>query len=245
MNLARKLDDPTPRVTESPWPEHRHIRGYAVMTLPFSSGHVLGLRVFPEASLAPYASVWHRTPDGGWSIHNDGPSLGTTCPRWWGPALEHADLRSIAVSWTGANDLRVEMAEPRLEWTMRISATPVMRAANAANRSLPLAAWKLAPQRHLAEWAADRFFGLGKVRFSFVTPTGYEAVVVPEETYAIRESHAVLEGRDLGRPTCLEDTPTIGHVPLPRRPTFAVVHAFERGGRSGSGSGSAAGGPSS
>lgn len=51
--LASELERIEPRVVASPWPGHEHVRGYAVMALPFSSGHVLGLRVWPENDFAP------------------------------------------------------------------------------------------------------------------------------------------------------------------------------------------------
>jgi hypothetical protein len=35
-----------------------------VFALPFTSGHVLVLRVFPESSFGPYRAVWHRDPSG-------------------------------------------------------------------------------------------------------------------------------------------------------------------------------------
>jgi hypothetical protein len=76
IKLARELQDIEPQVRPSPWAGYEHYRGYAMMVLPFASGHLLGLRVFPQNDFAPYKSVWHRTPAGDWSIYNDGPSLG-------------------------------------------------------------------------------------------------------------------------------------------------------------------------
>jgi len=43
--------------------------GYAVIGLPFASGHVLSLRRFPVSSVGPgYTSVWHRDPAGRWTF---------------------------------------------------------------------------------------------------------------------------------------------------------------------------------
>src|SRR5689334_16071506 len=45
--------------------------GYAVMGLPFRSGHVLALRRFPASSIGPgYTSVWHRDPRGDWTFYS-------------------------------------------------------------------------------------------------------------------------------------------------------------------------------
>ena len=39
--------------------------GYAVIGLPFQSGHILALRRFPASTIGPgYTSVWHRDPSG-------------------------------------------------------------------------------------------------------------------------------------------------------------------------------------
>lgn len=58
-----------------------------VRTARFSRERFRTLRV----GLASYAR-------GDWSIYGDGPSLNTTCPRWWGKALEHADVTRIEVT---------------------------------------------------------------------------------------------------------------------------------------------------
>jgi len=39
--------------------------GYAVIGLPFQSGHVLAMRRFTASSIGSgYPSVWHRSPEG-------------------------------------------------------------------------------------------------------------------------------------------------------------------------------------
>ena len=228
MNLARELANLEERVRASAWAGYEHSRGYAVMNLPFSSGHLLGLRVFPENDFAPYESVWHRSPEGDWSIYSDGPSLNTTCPRWWGPALKHAELTHIDVTWTGRNDLRVEMEEPRLVWTMSMTASALLRALNALSAGLPLWTWKPLPLLRIREWMARRFLGMGDLRFSFVTPTQQDAVIMPERIFLIESSQATLEGRDLGHPIRLSTNPAIAGVPLPTRPAFVVGQAHAR-----------------
>jgi len=228
MNLASKLQKIEPHVQPSPWAGHEHYRGYGVMVLPFSSGHLLGLRVFPENDFAPYQSVWHRTPAGDWSIYNDGPSLETTCPRWWGPALRYTELTSIELTWTGPNELRVEMERPRLVWTMSMTAPPLLRALNALSAEQPLWTWKPAPLLWIREWIAKQFLAMGDLHFSFVTPSGQQAIIMPEQIFFIDSSEEVLEGDDLGQPVRLDLNPTIGEVPLPKRPTFMIGQAHAR-----------------
>lgn len=220
--LAEKAAAIETRADESPWTDHEYQRGYAVMVLPFSSGHLLALRVSPQNPFAPYVSVWHRDPGGEWSIFVDGPSLETACPRYWGPVTDRSEFAAIDVEWTGPGELRVGVDEPRLEWTMSISAPSYLRMGNALAASLPLWTWKRGPLLRLREWAVRRILDLGDVRLAFTTPSGHDTVFVPEEEYAIHESAALLDGRSLGEPVRLEENPTIGDVPLPTRPSFVI-----------------------
>ena len=221
-SLAGKASAIEPRSDESTWADHEYQRGYAVMVLPFSSGHFLALRVSPQNPFAPYVSVWHRPPDGEWSIFVDGPSLDTACPRYWGPVTGRTAFASIDVGWTGPTELCVEVDDPTLSWTMSVSAPLHRRKLFEANASLPLWTWKRGPLLQLREWVARRALDLGDIRFAFATPSGHDTVFVPEEEYPIRESEAVLDGRSLGEPVRLEENPTIGDVPLPTRGCFVI-----------------------
>ena len=212
--------------SEAAWTGHEHYVGYAVMALPFSTGHILGLRVFPENDFSPYKSVWHRTPDGKWSIYNHGPSLETTCPRWWGPALDHAELAPVQLEWTGPAELRVEMESPPLLWTLSLKAPLLLRVINALNSSLPLWMWKRRWQLRLQEWAARRILAMGELMFSFITPSGLHATIIPQQLYFVEESRAELDGHDLGHPVRLRRNPRIGKVPLPTRPIFVIGRTY-------------------
>ncbi|WP_158059583.1 hypothetical protein [Halorussus halophilus] len=198
------------------------------MVLPFSTGHLLALRVWPQSSFGPYVSVWHRPPGGEWSIYSDGPSLDTTCPRYWGPATEEAALANIDVTWTGPNELRVEMDDPQLVWTLSVSAPPLLERLNAVHASLPLWTWKPSLFVRTRELLAKQVFDIGDVRFSFRTASGHDTVIMPEEEYAIPDSDATLEGQSLGSPTQLRENPTIGDVPLPTHPCFVFGEAHMR-----------------
>lgn len=204
------------------------MRGYGVMMLPFSSGDLLGLRVWPQSDFAPYVSVWHRSPEGEWSMFSDGPSLETTCPRYWRPAIQRAELAHIDVTWTGSTELRVEMDEPRLVWTMSMTAPPLLRGLNTISASLLLWSWRVDPLLRLREWMAKRLLGMGDISLSFTTPSGHETVIMPEEISFIDASKAVLGGRSLGEPVRLETPPTIGDVPWPIRPSFGFGQAHMR-----------------
>jgi hypothetical protein len=219
---AQAIED---RIEESPWADHEYVRGYGAFVLPFSSGHLLALRVALQNSFGPYVSVWHRDPGGAWSIFVDGPSLEAACPRYWGPATRRTAFADIEVDWTGPSDIGVEVDEPRLSWTMSMSAPPILRAANAVTAALPLWTWTVGPLVRAREWVASRFLGVGDVQFSFTTPSGHDTVLVPSAEYVVHESAAVLEGRSLGEPVRLEENPTIGGVALPTRPSFVFAEA--------------------
>jgi hypothetical protein len=58
--------------------------GYAVIGLPFRSGHVLALRRFPASSVGPgYTSIWHRDPRGSWTFYSTVPPE-QSCSRYYG-----------------------------------------------------------------------------------------------------------------------------------------------------------------
>lgn len=228
MNLKEKLSHYNPGQRSSPWKAYEHYKGYGVMISPFSSGHKLGLRVFPENDFAPYQSVWHCSPEGKWSIYNDGPSLETTCPRWWGNALSTAQLTKIDIEWIGPNQVEVHQEKPELDWKLSLHEPPVLRMANPVTSSLPLSVWKNTWFIKLQEFLAKQFLELGSIQLSFTTPNGQNAVIFPYEIYFIEHSEAYLNGMDLGHPIQLAQNPVIGDVALPRRSLFIIGEAFAR-----------------
>lgn len=81
MNLARETGAIEPLARPSPLPGYEYVRGRGVYALPFDTGHVLALRVFPENDVAPYHTIWHRDPGGDWAIYAHSPRLDIACPR--------------------------------------------------------------------------------------------------------------------------------------------------------------------
>ena len=224
-SLAARASAIAERVGDAPWPGHEHVSGWGVFGLPFDSGHVLALRVFPDNPFAPYRTVWHRDPDGHWSIYADAPRLDIACPRYYGAACTRTAHASIEVTWTGPSSLRVSMDEPRLEWTVTATASPVMAALNGVSSLLPLASWRRPALVHMRERAA-RLLGLGDIALTGTMPSGHTGILMPQRMYLVRESTATLDGTDLGRPARLDHNPTIGHVPLPARGIVAIGQAM-------------------
>ena len=109
VSLAARTGSIPQRRGEAPWPDHEYVRGWGVFAMPFDSGHVLALRVFPEGSFGPYRSVWHRDPAGRWSIYYDAARAEIACPRYFGPACTTVAPARISVTWTGPRTLNVEV----------------------------------------------------------------------------------------------------------------------------------------
>jgi hypothetical protein len=63
LDLASRLSDLPERRGFAPWPHHEYVKGWGVFGLPFDSGHVLALRVFPENDFGPYKSLWRCDPE--------------------------------------------------------------------------------------------------------------------------------------------------------------------------------------
>jgi len=221
LDLAGKLSDLPANRGRAPWPGHEYVKGWGVFGLPFDSGHVLALRVFPDNDFGPYRTLWHRTPSGEWSIYVDGARLDTACPRYYAAACKRTGFAHLTLDWTGPASLRVTMDSPALEWTLTASATPLLRLLNPVNAALPLASWR-SPTLLRAREAMARSLGLGRLKMSGVMPSGHTGTLMPKEMYFIDESHATFDGVDLGRPTHLNENPTIGDVPLPARGILAV-----------------------
>lgn len=215
----------TARRGEAPWPAHEYVRGWGVFGLPFDSGHVLALRVFPDNSFAPYRTVWHRDPSGHWSIHADAPRLDIACPRYYGPACDYVGHAQIDISWTGPRILRVRMHEPRLEWTLIVARSAVLGLLNPASALLPVSTWRSHALRRPRELVAGAL-GMGDLQLAGRMPSGHYGVLMPQRMYLVKRSHASLAGHDLGNPTTLSDNPMIGGVPLPARGILAIGQAM-------------------
>ena len=225
IDLAAMLRDLPAMRGRPPWPGHEHVKGWGVFGLPFDSGHVLALRVFPDNSFAPYTTVWHRDPDGRWAIYADAPRLDIACPRYYGAACDRTAHARIRIEWTGPASLRVTMDAPPLQWTLTATDTPLLRALNAVSARMPLWTWRPAPLLRARELLASRALGMGDLQLSGTMPSGHVGTLMPQRMYLVEESRAVLAGADLGRPTHAAQNPRIGNVALPARGVLAVGQA--------------------
>jgi hypothetical protein len=222
LDLRAKLSDFPAGRERWPWPGYEYVRGWGVFGLPFDSGHVLALRVFPKNDFAPYRTLRHRTPDGQWSIYVDGARLDTACPRSYGSACTRTGFARLNLEWTGPDSLCVSMDEPRLKWTLTASETPMLRVLNAASAKMPLWSWRASLLVRMREVLAKRFLHMGDIRMAGTMPSGHDGILMPERMYFIEESTAELGGVDLGRPARAVSLPRIGDVALPARGVLAI-----------------------
>ena len=214
-----------PGMDEAPWPDHEYVRGWGVFGLPFDSGHVLALRVFPQGSFGSYRTVWHRDPTGSWSIHADALHVEHACPRYYGPACERVAGASIGLEWTAPRTLHVTMDDPALDWTVTVARSALMGVLNPLSAMMPLSTWRPRSLVRARERLA-RALGMGRLQMSGVMPSGHVGVLMPRRMYLVHESTALLDGEDLGSPARLQQNPTIGGVPLPARGVLAIGEAM-------------------
>ena len=224
-DLAATLSNvPAGRGT-APWPDHEYVKGWGVMGLPLDSGHYLALRVFPENGFAPYKTVWHRDPEGRWSIYVDGPRFDTACPRYYGPACSHVGHATIGLTWTGPMSLRISADTADLDWTLTATETPLLRALNAISARLPVWTWRPRWLLRARELLARRVLGMGDLKMRATMPSGHVGTLMPQRMYLIDDATATLDGIDLGHPAHASPTPDIGGFPLPARGVLAVGQA--------------------
>jgi len=193
--------------------------------MPFDTGHVLALRVFPEGSFGPNRALWHRDPDGHWSIYYDAPRAEIACPRYFGPACSTVAPAHIALTWTGPRTLRVEVEDPRVVWTVTARRSLALGLLNPLMGSMPLVTWRVPALVRLRERVA-RALGLGSLALRGSTPSGHDGLLMPERMYFVDQATAVLAGADLGQPCRTTNNPTIGTVALPARGVIAFGQAM-------------------
>jgi hypothetical protein len=223
-NLPVLLSAWTSAPAQPPWPDVEYVKGWGIFGLPFESGHVLALRVFPHSSFGPYRTVWHRDPAGGWSIHVDGPAVDTACPRYYGAACDHTGRAHIDLAWVDRVTLRITMDDPALECTVTTSQPASLAVLNAAGAKLPLASWRPAVLLHAREVMA-RAVGMGRLQLSGTMPSGQRGTLMPQRMFLVDKARATWNGVDLGPTTRLRDNPTIGGVALPARGVLAIGQA--------------------
>jgi hypothetical protein len=198
--------------------------GYGIMGLPFSSGHILGLRCFPASSLGtPYRSVWHRDADGHWVFYQNA-SPEKSCPRYFGnEILKFKEVSEIKINWTDANELIVSVEEDiGLEWKVSLSSTLSSRFMNTIAKIIPSMLWQKSGFLNAMGVAASLILGAGHLGLSGKVPNGQKFIANPKQIWIIMNSEAILRGKNLGMPGRHINQARLGDFWLPQRGIFAI-----------------------
>ena len=205
-----------------------HFYGYAVVGVPFRSGHILGMRRFPVSSVGPgYTSVWHCDPHGRWVIYQDrGPRV--TCPRAFGPAIDDAPTTPIAVDWVAPDRFTVDIATAgkRLHWEVPLSESAITRLLGATMSILP----RLIRHHPVAlaggGYVAGSLLRAGRVRLNGTAPSRQDFYADLRRIWLIEGSTAAIDGIDLGEPGPIPEQAHLADFWLPQRGLFAIGGSY-------------------
>jgi hypothetical protein len=200
--------------------------GYGVMGLPFSSGHVLGLRRFPASSIGPgYHSVWHRDPDGRWTFYQDQPPE-LACTRYFGAEVDDVREGPIRIDWMGPRRFEVRAGDGDLEWMVELASTPVTRLLNGAGSLLPARAWRSGPVLALISRIAGVALGAGRVQLRGHAPNGQRFVANPLTMWVTSRSTATVGGTALGEMGPAPEQAHLRDFAIPQKGIFVIGRAF-------------------
>jgi hypothetical protein len=201
--------------------------GYAVIGLPFRSGHVLALRRFPASSLGPgYTSVWHRDPSGRWTFYSD-VAPEQSCSRYFGNDIEENIHAEIRVEWVGPDTFRVITEGPRpLYWEVAVKQTAASRVMNAGARLVPDSWWQKRFMLRVMGLGARFMLGTGRMNLAGRTPNGQEFIANPQRVWVVKSSRAVIDCVATGPAGPLPEQARLNEFLIPQRGIFAVARAF-------------------
>jgi len=201
--------------------------GYAVIGLPFRSGHVLALRRFPASSLGSgYTSVWHRDPVGKWTFYST-TAPEQSCSRYFGSQVEENVHAQIRIEWGGPDKFRVIADGSRsLNWEVTLTHTVASRLTNAAARLLPDSWWQNPFMLRVMGFTARFALGTGKMNLAGRTPNGQEFIANPQQVWLVKSSRAVVNGVEVGPTGPLPEQARLNEFLIPQRGIFAVARSF-------------------
>ena len=210
--------------------------GYAIVGLPFHSGHILALRRFPTSSIGPgYTSVWHRDPSGRWTFYSTvAPNL--SCARYFGGQVERNVVASIDIAWADATRFRVVVGDVVgnvvgniIDWRVALGSSVATRLVNIAAGAIPEPAWQSPLVLRVMGGMAKATLGTGRMNFTGHTPNGHRYVANPRQVWLIESSDALINGESVGPPGPLANQAAVGDLLLPQRGMFVVARTrFEQ-----------------
>jgi len=199
--------------------------GYGVMGLPFSSGHILGMRRFPASSIGPgYTSVWYRNPAGRWTFYQT-VAPEQACTRYFGCDVAEAPVRDVQIDWTGPRNLHVTIAD-ELDWQLSLASSPVTRLMNVMGALMPDAPWRNAAVLRVMGAFAGVALRAGRLGLAGTASNGQRFIANPLRIWLIPESRAVVRGVDLGPVGPAPEQARLGDFWIPQRGILAIGRAF-------------------
>lgn len=202
------------------------VSGYGVMGLPFTSGHVLGLRRWTASSVGEgFTSLWHRDPAGRWTFYEtvDGES---GCSRYFGAAVGRVEVIPIHIDWETPNRLHVRTADATVDWTVEAGSTLVTRVMSALGASIPPVVWRSPTVLTAMGAIAGRALRAGKLQLTGQTSNAQHFDANPRRIWYVTASRAVVEGVDLGPPGPLVQQARMADFYFPQRGVLAVGSVF-------------------
>jgi hypothetical protein len=195
--------------------------GYAIIGLPFRSGHVLALRRFPASSIGPgYTAVWHRDPSGRWTFYSTVPPE-ASCARYFGGAVKRNVVTPIDIAWVDSMRFTV-FAGTAIRWHVTLGSSLATRLLNTLAGVIREQSWRKPAVLRLMGAAARATLGTGRLNLTGLTPNGHRFIGAPRQWWLIESSHAVVDGVRLGRAGPLVNQASLGDFLLPQRGLFAV-----------------------
>ncbi len=210
-----------------PLGDGERVAGYGIMGLPFRSGHVLGLRRWTASSVGEsFTSIWHRDAGGRWTFYESVPSeIG--CTRYFGAEVECVRVGPIELAWEGSHCLRVHTSDdPQLDWTVELGSTVTTRAMSLVGSALPAWAWRSRPVLATMGYVAGRTLRAGRVKLTGITSNGQHFDANPLRIWYVTESHAFVDGHDIGPMGPLSDQARMADFYFPQRGIFAIGRVF-------------------
>jgi hypothetical protein len=92
--------------------------------------------------------------------------------------------------------------------------------------ALPMTAWRSRPMLSAMGRVAGRSLGVGRVKLTGMTSNGQPFDANPLRIWFVTDSHAVVEGRELGRPGPLAEQAHLRDFYIPQRGIFAIGRVF-------------------
>jgi hypothetical protein len=202
------------------------VSGYGVMGLPFRSGHVLGLRRWTASSVGEaFTSIWHRDSAGRWTFYETVRSE-IACTRYFGAEVERVQVGPIELEWEDQRRLRISTGDGSVDWNVQLGSTPVTRLMSVIGSALPMEAWRsrrvLSAMGRVAGWSLRA----GTVKLTGRTPNQQHFDANPLRIWYATDSHAVVEGEELGPIGPLAEQAHLADFYIPQRGIFAIGRVF-------------------